>query len=168
MIIRYLDIFSRKLSLFLYKISIYFSLPLLFFLVCLEVIMRYIFNNPLEWSNDINGLLLLITLFSALPHGWDRGYHIRMEMFYEKMSDKNKSISNLFSSISGVIFFLMLSIQSYFFSNYMFLTSETGEDINLYLWPFMLFIGICSLIFALRIIANTTGIILENNQEPWI
>ena len=54
-----------------------------------------------------------------------------MEMFYEKMSDKNKSISDLFSSISGVIFFLMLSIQSYFFSNYMFLTSETGEDINI-------------------------------------
>ena len=92
MILNAIDRLSKRLSIYLYNLSAYLTLPLLLFLVCFEVIMRYIFNTPLEWSSDVNGLLLLVTLFSALPHAWDSGYHIRMEIFYDRMPESKKKI----------------------------------------------------------------------------
>ncbi|OUU78596.1 MAG: hypothetical protein CBC38_06970 [Gammaproteobacteria bacterium TMED78] len=165
MILNAIDRLSKRLSIYLYNLSAYLTLPLLLFLVCFEVIMRYIFNTPLEWSSDVNGLLLLVTLFSALPHAWDSGYHIRMEIFYDRMPESKKKFSDLLSSLSGAIFFILLSIQSCLFSYYMYSISETGEDLNFHLWPFMSFIGICSFILFLRIISSPTGANTDNERS---
>ena len=55
-----------------------------------EVVMRYVFNAPLQWARDVNGLLLLASTFCALPHAWDRAYHIRMELFYGRVSPERR------------------------------------------------------------------------------
>ena len=34
---------------------------------------------------------------------------------------------------------------------------ETGEDLDMPLWPFMAFIGICGAVFVARLVANPTA-----------
>ena len=75
-----------RASLWLYRLGVYGTLPALLVLVTLEVVLRYVFNAPLEWGRDVNGLLLLVTLFSALPHAWDQGYYVRVQVIQERMS----------------------------------------------------------------------------------
>ena len=71
-----MDRWSARLSSVLFALSIYVTMPGLIVLVTLDVILRYIFNAPLQWGRDANGLLLMMTIFFALPHAWDRAYPV--------------------------------------------------------------------------------------------
>ena len=165
-----LDRWSKKASLWLYNFGVYGSLPALLLLVTLEVVLRYAFNAPLQWSRDANGLLLLMTLFSALPHAWDRGFHIRMEVIYTRFSPEWRSLADVLSGLASLAFVFLLTIQAFLFSRYMFLTTETGEDLNVQLWPFMVFIGLCGIIFSIRILLNPFADSTDelDDPSPWI
>jgi len=166
----HLDRWSAHASRWLYSLGVYGALPALLSLVTLEVVLRYAFNAPLQWSRDANGLLLLVTLFSALPHAWDRGYHIRMEIVYARMSARWRTIADVLSALAGFVFFALLSAQAVIFSRYMFTTSETGEDLIAPLWPFMVFVGICGAVFSMRLLANPCCIPRDDDadSEQWI
>ena len=165
-----LDRWSARASRWLYSFGVYGALPALLVLVTLEVVLRYIFNAPLQWSRDTNGLLLLITLFSALPHAWDQGYHIRMEIIYRRLSSRWRSIADVLSALTGIVFFALLTTQAVIFSRYMFMTDETGEDLNAPLWPFMVFLAICGLVFTARLLTNPSAAPAgdEGASSQWI
>ncbi len=154
MIIRTLDRASATAARWLYNLGVYGALPALLTLVVLEVILRYVFNAPLQWSRDANGLLLLITLLSALPRAWDLGYHIRMEIIYVRMSARWRGAADVLSALAAFVFFALLGIQAVIFSRYMFVTAETGEDLSAPIWPFMTFVAASALVFCARVISN--------------
>jgi TRAP-type C4-dicarboxylate transport system permease small subunit len=124
--------------------------------VTVDVALRYFFTAPLQWSRDANGLLLLITLFSALPAAWDRGHHIRMEIFYLRFGPSRRVVADVLSALAGITTFGLLAVQALIFARYMAGTGETGEDLELELWPFMIYIALCGAVFVGRLIANPT------------
>jgi len=148
------DRWSSRLSLWLFRFGIFGALPALLLLVTIDVLFRYLFSTPLQWSRDANGLLLLVSLFSAIPHAWDCGHHIRMEIIYDRMSIGSRRVADVLSALAGLVFFLLLAAQAVMFAGYMLLTAETGEDLDIPLWPFMLFIAASGLVLAARLIAN--------------
>ena len=86
-------------------------LPSLVVLVTLDVALRYLFNAPLQWGRDVNGLLLLMTIFGALPHAWDRASHIRMEVLYVRLSGARRRSVDVLASVSGIIVFGLMAVQ---------------------------------------------------------
>jgi TRAP-type C4-dicarboxylate transport system permease small subunit len=141
----------------LFRVAVNAALPALMALVTLDVVLRYVFNTPLPWGRDVNGLLLLITIFSALPHGWDQGYHIRMEVFYSRFQSRTRRWADVASGAAGILFFALMGIQALRFAPYMAATGETGEDLLLPVWPFMAYMGFCSLVLAARLVGNPSG-----------
>lgn len=154
MILKMLDRGSARAAGVLFAIGVRAALPALLIMVTLEVVLRYGFNSPLQWSRDVNGLLLLITLFSTLPHAWDRGYHIRMEIVHRRLRGHWRSVADALSALAGLVFFGLMGIQAVGFARYMFVTSETGEDLNVLLWPFMVFVAVCAFVLCARLVAN--------------
>ena len=152
-----LDAGSNRVSLALYRVAVDAALPGLMILVSLDVILRYVFNSPLPWGRDVNGLLLLITIFSALPHAWDEGYHIRMEVFYDRLGRRARISADIATGVAGILFFGLMGIQALRFAPYMASTGETGEDLLLPVWPFMAYMGFCALVLVARLIANPSG-----------
>lgn len=152
-----LDRWSERVSFELFRFGLYVTMPALVGLVSLDVTLRYVFNAPLQWARDVNGLLLLVTIFSGLPHAWDRAYHIRMEVFYSRFSAGRKRFADILSSVSGVIFFGMIAVQAARFVPFMIQTGETGEDLEFPLWPFMGVLSFCAVVVAARIFSNPPG-----------
>lgn len=149
-----LDRGSARAAATLYAIGVRAALPALLAFVTLEVVLRYGFNSPLHWSRDVNGLLLLITLFSTLPHAWDRGFHIRMEIVHRRLRGCWRSVADALSALAGLVFFGLMSVQAVSFARYMFVTGETGEDLSVALWPFMVYVAVCGLVLCARLVAN--------------
>ena len=152
-----MDVWSNRISTALFRVAVDGALPALMAIVTLDVILRYVFNSPLPWGRDVNGLLLLITIFSALPHAWDRGYHIRMEVFYSRLQGRARDWANVFTGAAGILFFALMGIQALRFAPYMAATGETGENLLVPVWPFMAYMGFCSLVLAARLIGNPSG-----------
>jgi len=151
-----LDRSSARASDWLYALGVYGALPALLGLVTLDVALRYFFNAPLQWSRDANGLLLLVALFSALPAAWDRGHHIRMEIFYLRLPPGARIAADVVSALAGIAFFGLMTVQALAFARYMARIGETGEDLAAPLWPFMVFIAVCGAVFVARLLANPT------------
>lgn len=152
-----IDRWSERISFELFRFGLYVTMPALVLLVSLDVTLRYVFNAPLQWARDVNGILLLITIFSALPHAWDRAYHIRMEVFYSRFTEGKERIADTLSSVAGVVFFGMMGVQAARFVPFMIQTGETGEDLDLPLWPFMAILSFCAFVAAARIFSNPRG-----------
>ena len=152
-----IDVWSNRISTALFRVAVCAALPALMVLVTLDVVLRYVFNSPLPWGRDVNGLLLLITVFSSLPHAWDRGYHIRMEVFYSRLQGRARNLADVATGVSGILFFSLMGIQALRFAPYMAATGETGEDLLIPVWPFMAYMGFCSLVLAARLIGNPNG-----------
>jgi len=151
------DVWSSRISAVLFHVAVDATLPALTVIVTVDVILRYVFNSPLPWGRDVNGLLLLITIFSALPHAWDTGYHIRMEVFYSRLKGRARNWADVATGVAGILFFALMGIQALRFAPYMAATGETGEELLVPVWPFMAYMGFCSLVLAARLIGNPSG-----------
>ena len=150
----WIDRVSERVSWELFRLGIYFVLPALVVLVSTDVTLRYVFNAPLQWARDVNGLLLLMSIFCALPHAWDRAYHIRMEIFYNKISRDKRRRLDVLAAVAGIVFFGFMAVQGALYVPFMIQTNETGEDLLLPIWPFMAFLALCSLVMVLRLLSN--------------
>ena len=150
----WIDHWSERLAQKLFWIGAYVTMPTLVVLVTLDVALRYAFNAPLQWGRDANGLLLLTTLFCALPHAWDRAYHIRMEVFYVRFPATRRRGIDVLAAVTGVIVFGLMAVQAIRFVPFMMGTGETGEDLDLSLWPFMGVLSFCAFVMALRVFGN--------------
>jgi TRAP-type C4-dicarboxylate transport system permease small subunit len=162
-----LDSSSARASEWLYALGVYGALPALLFMVTLDVLLRYFFNAPLQWSRDANGLLLLVVLFSALPAAWDRGHHIRMEIFYLRFPENWRIVADVLSALAGIVFFGLMTLQAVAFARYMAFIGETGEDLAAPLWPFMAFIALCGAVFVGRLLSNPT-VTRRQDENSWI
>tara|TARA_Y100000758_G_scaffold287117_1_gene238293 strand:- start:49 stop:627 length:579 start_codon:yes stop_codon:yes gene_type:complete len=151
------DAWSNRISIALFRVAVDFALPALMAVVTLDVILRYVFNSPLPWGRDVNGVLLLVATFSALPHAWDKGYHIRMEVFYSRLHGRGRDLADVVTGAAGILFFALMGVQALRFTPYMANTGETGEDLLLPIWPFMAYMGFCSLVLAARLLGNPSG-----------
>jgi TRAP-type transport system small permease protein len=150
----WVDRVSERASYELFRLGIYFATPALVVLVSIDVTLRYVFNAPLQWARDVNGLLLLVAIFSALPHAWDRSYHIRMEVFYVRVAPQKRRRLDVLASVAGIVFFGLMAVQGARYVPFMIQTHETGEDLLLPIWPFMGFLAFCALVVVARLFAN--------------
>ncbi|MDX1396674.1 MAG: TRAP transporter small permease [Gemmatimonadota bacterium] len=169
MILDRIDRWSDAASRALFRLASYVGLPSLVVLVTLDVVLRYAFDAPLRWGRNVNGLLLLISMFSALPHAWDRGYHIRMEILYNRTRGAFRGWADVVSALTGIVVLGMLAVQSWLFVPYMARTGETGEELLVPIWPAMGFMGLCALVFVGRMLSNPTGRLEEAHEgdELW-
>lgn len=64
-----------------------------------QVIMRYVFNNSLSWSEELGKFLFVWISWIGISIGAKRNEHIKITMFVDKCSPKNAMICNVLSEI---------------------------------------------------------------------
>jgi TRAP-type C4-dicarboxylate transport system permease small subunit len=127
-------------------------LPVMIFLITLNVVLRYAFNAPLAWGDEVNGLLLFLVLFLSLTFTWDQKKHIRMEIVYALLKGRMRSLADLATGITGILFFGLMGIQCIRDIPYMIRTNETGEELAIPLWPFRVLMALISFVFVFKLV----------------
>ncbi len=67
--------------------------------IFLQVIMRYVFNNSLYWSEELGRFLFEWLTWIGISLGAKRGEHIKITMLVDKFSYKKAQVINIISSI---------------------------------------------------------------------
>ncbi len=92
-----------------------------------------------------------------------------MEIIHARLSPRWRSVADVLSALAGFVFFSLLSAQALLFARYMYVTTETGEDLNAQLWPFMVFVAACGIVFSARLLANPRAMPTDGGaSSPWI
>ncbi|BAV95020.1 TRAP transporter small permease subunit [Ichthyobacterium seriolicida] len=97
-IIKLLDDINNKVG----EIISWFVVVLMI-VICIDVIMRYLFDFTFIWVTEIETYLFGSSFILASGYTYLHDKHVRVDVFYSKWSDKTKAIINLI----GNIFFLL-------------------------------------------------------------
>lgn len=101
------------------KINLFFALVAGFVVLLLTVVIlydvtfRYIFLKPLAWSIDFGELAMLVVIYMPAALLSQEGGHIRVDMLVSRFSRGKREILELFSSIAGLCFAVLLAWQAF-------------------------------------------------------
>ena len=88
---------ARYINLFVKKIGelVSWLIYLLIFIIAIDLSMRYFFSNSLIWAYDSAYMIYGFAVMMGGAYTGVCGMHIRVDVFYDKFSDRKKAIVNL-------------------------------------------------------------------------
>tara|TARA_Y100001935_G_C17273406_1_gene493265 strand:- start:362 stop:838 length:477 start_codon:yes stop_codon:yes gene_type:complete len=69
------------------------------FIVSYEVIMRYVFNSPTVWVNEISRFLQIWATYLALTYSFHKKEFIRITVIYDRLNETGKKILDFISAV---------------------------------------------------------------------
>lgn len=119
------------------------------------VIMRNFFNSPQAWTFELSAMLLLAIFMLAAGNVHYHKGHVRMDVIYDQLSDKNKARIDLITSVC-VLFFCGIGVYVGIKNGVSAIVAgERAPTIwHPYLWPVKLTIPVGFGLFLLQAIAN--------------
>jgi len=84
------------------------GLALMGLAVALQIIMRYVFNMPLVWSEEFARYIFVWITFIGAGYGVRQGLHISMEYFYNKFPPKAQKTIAVATTILSIAAFAYL------------------------------------------------------------
>ncbi|MDB9822567.1 TRAP transporter large permease subunit [Deltaproteobacteria bacterium] len=106
-----------KVEHFIKYIS-YIGIAALFIMICLtftDVVLRYIFNRPINASSEITELLMAIVVYTGLAFAQVTKSHITMDIVSSRLSERNRLLLSIFSYALSLafLFFIIQRSASY-------------------------------------------------------
>lgn len=86
---------------------------------------RTLFNMPLQGQVEITQLAMIYVVFLGFAYGLKQDQHVQMNYLYNKLGDRGKQISQLFTSLVGFFFMLLCSYMTWEFFWDSFVIQET-------------------------------------------
>jgi TRAP-type mannitol/chloroaromatic compound transport system permease small subunit len=121
----------------------------------IEVVSRYVFNNPTIWAWPINRQLFGVFILFGGSYTMLYGGHIRIEVLYNRFSPRMKSIARLIALACFLAFFGVLLWQSSLMAEISLTSAERASGtFNIPLYPFKTIIPIAAFLFMLEGIAD--------------
>ncbi len=85
------------------------TLSLMLFLTFTEVVLRYVFNNPIAWSEEVTLVMLIWYGFLAMALGVKDDSHMSLEFFYEIFSENGKKVLDFIRHVLMLAFSTLMT-----------------------------------------------------------
>jgi TRAP-type C4-dicarboxylate transport system permease small subunit len=87
------------------------SIFLIMIVVCCDVVMRYLFNSPLQWAYGLISLYLMAAVFFlSLSSTYAANGHIGMELFLEMLPAKGRRLSEILTCLISIPLFAFIAM----------------------------------------------------------
>ncbi|MEQ9346188.1 MAG: TRAP transporter small permease [Thalassospira sp.] len=70
------------------RIAVIAGAALMIVIVSVQVVMRYVFNESLDWADEVSRLAFVTTIFLAIPLGITDGTHVGIEMLVSRFPER--------------------------------------------------------------------------------
>ncbi len=122
-----------------------------------DVVLRYVFNAPIRGALDLSKMLLLLTVFSAVPYCAHKRGHVAIDLFISGLGNRAGNVVSAIVALPGILILGILSWQSI---NAASLASLLGSATNLLVIPFAPFhwlIALSAFLWAAVMAHQTIG-----------
>jgi TRAP-type C4-dicarboxylate transport system permease small subunit len=129
-------------------------LTLLMVLVAVNAVMRYGFNLPIIWAEDVVGLMLITLVFFALSYCWVADGHVRMTLLYDRLSGRGRAVLDVLAAGVGLFFWGLLFCQSLLDILSAIKLHEILDVSGIILWPFRIVLSVGLLMLNLQFVLS--------------
>lgn len=126
-------------------------------LMLYDVVLRYAFNAPTAWGNDLNTWLMGASFVLSIAYAMSTDSHVRVDLLYDRRTRPRIRVFDLIGLtliILPTVGWVTLGLFDHFMTAY-----RTGErsgsgGFNPIVWPFKLILFVGFAIFTLQIVAE--------------
>lgn len=133
-------------------IAAFVFLPLIVIVIAIDVIGRYFFSHPYQWSQEIATLALLLLFVGAIPFTTAADGHVRTETLYEKYPPRRRALADAVGALCGAVFMGVIAYWQFRDLPGMYGRGEGAEFIDLPYWPISLFVALCMLFGVVQLL----------------
>jgi TRAP-type mannitol/chloroaromatic compound transport system permease small subunit len=120
-----------------------------------EVIARYVFNSPTNWAHESMFLMFGMQYLIAGGFVLREGAHVRVDVIYNKLSNRAKAVVDLFTSIFFFIFMLTLLVTGWTFFHDSYEVNEVSiSEWGIQYWPIKLALSLGALLLLIQGVAQ--------------
>ena len=128
------DSLPGKAAVLLHKCAALVTIPLMTIFICTEVVMRYILNSGLTWSQEACGIMLFTLVLCCQANCWQKDRHIRMDLLYNAMPAWFRKASDALTVLCGGIFYGTIAFQAIKDIPYQIAVRESTDEMHIPLW----------------------------------
>lgn len=100
-------------------------------LITLQVVMRYVFQNALSWSEELTLWCFIWFIWIGISYAFKERKHVKVSLFQDLLPKKFKRHLEVGIDISVVAFLLLMTYQSYKLISLPYVISQTSVVLNL-------------------------------------
>ncbi len=82
-------------------------------LVGIQVFLRYVFNYPLAWVEEVGRYLFIWSIFLGTVAAWVENRHIRITVLVDRLGSRANQLSKILGNILGLISFSYVAYFGY-------------------------------------------------------
>lgn len=106
-----IDVFISKIEAFMLAMGVI----LMAVNTCVNVIARYVFQEGLFFSGEINRILIILITFAGIGYAARHGRHIRMSAIYDAIPPKGRKVLMIIIALFTSVVMFFLCYHSYFY-----------------------------------------------------
>jgi TRAP-type transport system small permease protein len=133
-------------------IAAFVFLPLIVLVIAVDVVGRYFFSHPFQWSQEVATLALLLLFVAAIPFTTASNGHVRTETLYETYSPRLRALTDALGALCGAVFMGVVGYWQLRELPGMMARDEGAEFINIPYWPISLFVALCMLFGLVQLV----------------
>jgi len=137
------------------------ALTIMVVVIFTNVIMRYVFNNSLSWSEELARYLFIWFSWMGVSAGLKDGAHLRVEILTTKLIRRKMHKTNeVINIIVALIWLATTAVVAYY--GFVVVQSQMSLSVvtpamRIPVWIGYLSVPMCSLVIGARLIANIVG-----------
>ncbi len=109
----------------------------IFLLLAGSSVKRYVLGSPWPFTEELAGLLFVVTSFAAVPYGAFRAQHIRILVVWRRLPVRAGTWLGVLGDLLGVAVLGVVVLQMVAFAEYSREVGARSEVSQLLLWPWM-------------------------------
>lgn len=121
-------------------------------LIFYGVLMRYVFNEPKAWVEEVANYTLVWGALLGVPVALRNNHHIQVDILYEKLPRGMQRWLDVFASFMGMAFCLFFTYYGYVLVAKRYTSGMVSMDVGIPMWIVYLILPISGIMFLLRFI----------------
>lgn len=138
-------------------------------LIFYGVIMRYIFNSPQAWVEEVARYSLIWGVFLGFGLALRHNQHIQVDILYDRLKPGMKRALDILATVISILFCIIYTYYGFILVESRFHSGMVSLDVGIPMWIVYLILPISGVLFLLRFIERLVNILAgkdENYANP--
>lgn len=143
--------------------SLFFGVGVL--LIFYGVVMRYVFNNPQAWVEEVSRYSIIWGTFLGFGMALKHNQHIQVDILYDRLNATGKYIINLVATALSIIFCIIYIYYGWNLVATRFHSGMVSLEMRIPMWIVYLILPISGVLFLLRFIERLVNILRRKDED---
>lgn len=134
-------------------------------LIFYGVIMRYIFNSPLAWVEEVARYSIIWGTFLGFGLALKHNQHIQVDILYDRLSKPLQKVLDLLATTISIVFCLIYTYFGFILVESRYTSGMVSLDVGIPMWIVYLILPISGILFLLRFVERLFNILRGKDEE---